>query len=74
MFNLPGQRYQLNPDIEKMYHTLQQQVMRSYGEQRAEAISCWRDVTRLKSDLREPVKELEQEKRKQTLLSGGYRW
>jgi len=74
MFNLPGQRYQLNPDIEKMYHTLQQQVMRSYGEQRAEAISCWRDVTRLKSDLREPVKELEQEKRKQSLLLGGYQW
>ena len=74
MLNLPRERYIVNPDTEKMYHTLQQQVMRSYGEQRAEEISCWRDVTRLKSDLREPVKELEQEKRKQSLLLGGYQW
>jgi len=74
MLNLPEQRYQLNPDTQKMYHTLQQQVMRSYGEQRAEEISCWRDVTRLKSDLRESLKELEQERRKQSLFSGEYQW
>ena len=74
MLNLPRERYIVNPDTEKMYHTLQQQVMRSYGEQRSEAISCWRDVTRLKSDLRESLKELEQESRKQSLLSGGYQW
>ena len=71
MLNLPHEKYVLIPEINKVYNLFQQQVFALYKEKRAEEVSCWRDVIRLKSDLRESDKELEQEKRKQSLLSGG---
>jgi len=70
IFNLPWRRYEINFDIGKIHQTLQKQVVALNREKRLEEIACWRDVTRLKSDLRESLKEQAQEKRKQSLLSG----
>lgn len=70
MFNLPWRRYEINFDLGKIHQTLQKQVVALNREKRLEEIACWRDVTRLKSDLRESLEELAQEKRKQSLLSG----
>ena len=38
-------------------------------ERRMEEVSCWRDITRLKSELRETLKEFNHEKEKEGLLS-----
>jgi len=70
MLNLSWQKYFIDSGTDKLYQTLQKQVIALNREKRAEDINCWRDVIRLKSDLRESLKEEAQEKRKQTLLSG----
>ena len=70
MLNHPRNRYAIDMSLLKSYNALQQQVNALDHAKRAEEISCWRDVTRLKNDLRESIKELEQEKRKQSLLLG----
>ncbi len=35
-----------------------------------EGVACWRDVCRLKSDLRDVMRELEREKNRESLISG----
>ena len=70
MLNHPKNRYAIDMSLLKSYNALQQHVNALDHAKRAEEISCWRDVTRLKNDLRESIKELEQEKRKQSLLLG----
>jgi len=70
MMNHPKNKYAVDMSLLKSYNTLLQQVNALDHAKRAEEISCWRDVTRLKSDLRDSSKELEQEKRKQSLLLG----
>ena len=73
MFNLSWQRYNINFDTDKTYQRLQQLVMALNREKRAEDVVCWKDITRLKSYLREFIKEAEQEKRKQVILKGDYK-
>ena len=73
MLNLPWQRYNINFDNDKVYHRLQQLVMALNREKRAEDVACWKDVTHLKSYLRESLRESEQEKRKQAILKGNYK-
>ena len=73
MFNLSWQRYNFNFDTDKAYHKLQQLVMALNREKRSEDVACWKDVTQLKSYLRESLKEAEQEKRKQAILKGNYK-
>jgi hypothetical protein len=70
MLNHPKNKYAIDMAKLKSFDALQQQVNALYNAKRVEEISCWRDVTRLKSDLRESINELEQEKRKQSLLLG----
>ena len=70
MMNHPKNRYAVDMSLLKSYDVLQQQVNALDNVKRSEEISCWRDVTKLKSDLRDSIKELEQEKRKQSLLLG----
>ena len=70
MLSHPKNKYAIDMSLLKSYSTFQQQVNALDHAKRAEEISCWRDVTRLKSDLRDSIKELEQEKRKQSLLLG----
>jgi len=38
------------------------------GEKRKETVECWRDVTRLKTDLRDALREFGQQKRTADLL------
>ena len=73
MLNLSWQKYNINFDTDKAYHKLQQLVMALNREKRSEDVACWKDVTRLKSYLRESIKEAEQEKRKQAILKGNYK-
>jgi hypothetical protein len=70
MLNHPKNKYAIDMAKLKSFDALQQQANALYNAKRVEEISCWRDVTKLKSDLQDLIKELEQEKRKQSLLLG----
>jgi len=70
MLKLSLHRYNINFGTDKVYNTLKQQVVALNREKRAEEVACWKDVTHLKSYLRESLKEAEQEKRKQSILLG----
>jgi hypothetical protein len=74
IMNLPRQKYSFNKDVEKTYNSMVQQSLMLYQAKRDEEINCWKDILRLKTDLRESVSELEQEKRKQNLIKGAKPW
>ena len=60
----------LNPNIDKLRSNLEREMIAFEREKRMESVACWRDITRLKSDLREVMREFSQENRKGYLLSG----
>lgn len=60
-----------NSNIDKWKSNLQRDLAALEREKRFEEVACWRDTTRLKSELREVMKEFSQEKRRESLLTGG---
>ena len=60
----------INPQVEKLRAGLESEVNTLEREIRMEEVACWRDVVRLKSDLRESIGEFVNEKRKQNLIDG----
>ena len=60
----------LNPNIDKLRSNLEREMIAFEREKRMESVACWRDITRLKNDLREVMREFSQENRKGYLLSG----
>lgn len=58
----------LNPNTDKMKTNIYRELGALEKEKRMEDVACWRDVTRLKGDLRDALRELDQEKRKYDLL------
>ena len=60
----------LNPNIDKLRSNLEREMIAFEREKRMESVACWRDITRLKGDLREVMREFSQENRKSYLLSG----
>lgn len=74
IINLPHSQYAINEEIIELYNILHEHILNLKKEKRAEIVSCWRDVTRLREDLRLIRHDLEQEKRKRTLLSGRVNW
>ena len=59
-----------NPDIDKLRLNIEQDLTALEKEKRMEEIICWRDVCRLKTDLRQVMGEVSQEKRREGLISG----
>jgi hypothetical protein len=55
-------------DIDKTRSQLEKEIANLEKERRMEEVSCWRDITRLKSELRETLKEFNHEKEKEGLL------
>ena len=60
-----------NSNIDKWKSNLQRDLAALEKEKRFEEVACWRDTTRLRSELREAMKEFDQEKRRETLLNSG---
>jgi len=60
-----------NPSIERIKNNVHKELNTFESERRMEVVSCWRDISRLRGDLREVMGEFAQEKRKQDLLRGG---
>jgi len=61
----------MNPTADKVRTSIEKEMSGLEKEKRMEEISCWRDVSHLKTDLREVMQEWAMEKRKDLLLSEG---
>ena len=69
LFELQRWRLGLNPQMERVRFQVEQELAGLEGEKRKEHVECWRDVTRLKGDLRDALREFGQEQRKTDLLN-----
>ena len=69
LFELQRWRLGLNPQMERVRFQVEQELTGLEGEKRKEHVECWRDVTRLKGDLRDALREFGQEQRKTDLLN-----
>ena len=58
----------MNPQMERVKIGLEHELHALAGETRREHVECWRDVTRLKTDLRDALREFGQQKRTADLL------
>ena len=59
-----------NSNIDSTRTNLLREINAFEREKRMEEVACWRDVCRVKSDLREVMREVSQEKFRQDLISG----
>lgn len=58
-----------NPNIDRIRSNLEKELFTFEREKRMEDVSCWRDVCRLKSEFREVMREVSQEKLRQDLIT-----
>ena len=59
-----------NQTVERKRAAFEKELLNLEREKRMEEVNCWRDVTRLKGDLREMMGKVEEEKRRQTIING----
>lgn len=64
---LPG----VDKNVDKIRSNAEKELLGLEREKRMEEVACWRDVTRLRSELREVMKEWSQEKRRDRIITGG---
>lgn len=60
----------LDPGLDKTRGQIERDLLAVEREKRFEDVACWRDVTRLKTELRDALGEFEREKGKADLLAG----
>ena len=58
----------LNPNVDRMRSNIDKELIGLEREKRMEEVACWRDISRLRGELREIMGEYAQEKRKDGLL------
>ena len=58
----------MNPQIERVRIGLEHEILATDTEKRNEEVECWKNVTRLKTELRETLREFSQEKQKSALI------
>ena len=56
LFEIQRWRLGLNPQMERVRFQVEQELASLEGEKRKEHVECWRDVTRLKGDLRDALR------------------
>ena len=71
LFEIDSWRTGINPQIDKTRANIERELLAFEREKRFEEVACWRDTTRLKSELREVLREFDSEKRREAVL-GGY--
>jgi hypothetical protein len=54
--------------MERVRIGIEHEILETDSEKRREEVECWRDVTRIKTDLRDALREFSQEKQKGALL------
>ena len=70
LFEIDSWRTGINPQIDKTRAQIDRELLAFEREKRFEQVACWRDTTRLKSELRDALQEFGQEKRKEAFLQG----
>jgi len=68
LFETGTWRTGMDPRLDRTRGQIEGELLNLEREKRMENVNCWRDVTRLKSELRETLREFDQEKRRHTLL------
>jgi hypothetical protein len=68
LMDLQQWRWGLNPQMERVRIGIEHEILETDSEKRREEVECWRDVTRIKTDLRDALREFSQEKQKSALL------
>lgn len=58
-----------NPNVDRLRMGIEKELIGLEREKRMEEVNCWRDVTRLRTEMRELLGETAQEKRRDSLLS-----
>jgi len=61
----------MNKEADKIRANAEKDILGLEREKRMEEIACWRDTSRLQSELRTVLSEWSGEERKETLLFGG---
>jgi hypothetical protein len=69
LFEIDSWRTGIDPQLDKTRGSIERDLLGLEREKRFEEVACWRDTTRLRTDLREALKEFQQEKNKESLLS-----
>lgn len=72
LFQIDDWRAGLNPNLDKTRSNIERELIGFEREKRFEQVACWRDIVRLKGDLREALHEFQKEKSKDALL-GSYK-
>jgi len=60
-----------NATADKVRSNAERELFAFEREKRMEEVACWRDITRVKTELREIMREWSQEKQKESFLEGG---
>lgn len=68
LLEMPDWPLGLNSQIDRNRVQLLRELSSFEKERRMEYVACWRDIVRLKGDLREALREFDQEIRKEDLL------
>ena len=71
LFQIDQWRLGLHQNVDRLRMGLEKELIGLERERRMEEVACWRDIVRLKTDLRELTGEFAQEKRRDSLLSDG---
>jgi hypothetical protein len=69
LLELENCNWGMNPQIERVRVGIEHEINATDMEKRKEEVDCWRDVVRIKTELRETLREFSQEKRKGELLA-----
>ena len=59
-----------NMSVERKRATFEKELLNFDREKRMEEVSCWRDTTRLRGDLRELMFKVGEEQRRQNFIRG----
>ena len=70
LFEIGSWQTGADPQLDKTRGNIERELLGFEREKRFEEVACWRDMTRLKSELREVLREFDGEKRKEALLEG----
>jgi len=70
LLDIAAWRTGVDPGIDKTRSQLEREIIGFEREKRMEEIACWRDIVRIKAELRESLRDLDHETRRDDLVKG----
>jgi len=68
LFEINNWQWGMNPQMERVRFQFEHELRALEGDKRKEEVECWRDIARLRTELREAMREFSQEQRKAGLM------